>query len=219
MPADSRTLEDEGVVIPPTRLDRRASSRELAGRMRNPRQREADLRAQLAAGRAGAERVAALIERFGLDTLPGRARGDARLRRAPHARPHRRARRTGVRERERRARGAPTATSSCGCEATRRRATRSTLDFAGSADAARRQPQLPARRDAVRLLLRPARAHRPRRAALRRRLPPAHGDRARGLAAERAAARRRGGRATSRPRRAWPTSCWPPSATRSARAR
>jgi N-methylhydantoinase B len=34
--------------------------------MRNPRQREADLRAQLAAGRAGAERVEALIERFGL---------------------------------------------------------------------------------------------------------------------------------------------------------
>src|SRR5918992_1454830 len=41
--------------------------RTAAGRMRNPRQREADLRAQLAAGRAGAERVEALIERFGLD--------------------------------------------------------------------------------------------------------------------------------------------------------
>ena len=37
--------------------------------MRNPRQREADLRAQLAAGRAGAERVEALIERFGLDSF------------------------------------------------------------------------------------------------------------------------------------------------------
>ena len=34
--------------------------------MRNPRQREADLRAQLAAGRAGAERVAALVERYGI---------------------------------------------------------------------------------------------------------------------------------------------------------
>jgi len=55
------------VVIPPTRLDD-ATLRDLAGRMRNPRQREADLRAQLAAGRAGAERVEALIERFGLDT-------------------------------------------------------------------------------------------------------------------------------------------------------
>jgi N-methylhydantoinase B len=66
MPAHSRSLEEEGVVIPPTRLDD-ATLRELASRMRNPRQREADLRAQLAAGRAGAERVAALIERFGLD--------------------------------------------------------------------------------------------------------------------------------------------------------
>jgi N-methylhydantoinase B len=68
MPAFSRTLEDEGVVIPPTRLTDEVLS-ELAGRMRNPRQREADLRAQLAAGRAGGERVAALIDRFGLETL------------------------------------------------------------------------------------------------------------------------------------------------------
>ena len=51
MPAFSRTLEDEGVVIPPTRLTEDVLH-ELAGRMRNPRQREADLRAQLAAGRA-----------------------------------------------------------------------------------------------------------------------------------------------------------------------
>jgi N-methylhydantoinase B len=66
MPAYSRSLEDEGVVISPTRLHD-ATLRELAERMRNPRQREADLRAQLAAGRAGAERVEALIARFGLD--------------------------------------------------------------------------------------------------------------------------------------------------------
>ena len=68
MPADSRSLEDEGVVIPPSRLDGELL-RELAGRMRNPRQREADLRAQLAAGRTGAARVEALVERFGLDEL------------------------------------------------------------------------------------------------------------------------------------------------------
>jgi N-methylhydantoinase B len=66
MPAHSRSLEEEGVVIPPTRLDD-STLRDLAGRMRNPRQREADLRAQLAAGRAGAERASALIERVGLD--------------------------------------------------------------------------------------------------------------------------------------------------------
>jgi N-methylhydantoinase B len=65
MPAHSRSLDEEGVVIPPTRLAD-DTLRELAARMRNPRQREADLRAQLAAGRAGAERVEALIERFGL---------------------------------------------------------------------------------------------------------------------------------------------------------
>jgi N-methylhydantoinase B len=68
MPADSRSLEEEGVVIPPTRLDERAI-RELAAKMRGPRQREADLRAQLAANRAGAARVAELVERNGLDVL------------------------------------------------------------------------------------------------------------------------------------------------------
>jgi N-methylhydantoinase B len=68
MPAFSRSLEDEGVVIAPTRLTEDVLH-DLAGRMRNPRQREADLRAQLAAGRAGDERVAALIERFGLDSF------------------------------------------------------------------------------------------------------------------------------------------------------
>ena len=68
MPAFSRTLEDEGVVIPPTRLTEDVLH-DLTGRMRSPRQREADLRAQVAAGRAGGERVAALIERFGIDTF------------------------------------------------------------------------------------------------------------------------------------------------------
>jgi N-methylhydantoinase B len=68
MPADSHTLADEGVVIPPTRLTTEVLH-DLAGRMRNPPQREADLRAQLAAGRAGAERVDALIRRFGFDTV------------------------------------------------------------------------------------------------------------------------------------------------------
>ena len=68
MPADSRSLEEEGVVIPPRRLDSELV-RELAGRMRNPRQREADLRAQLAANRAGSERTRALVERYGLDSV------------------------------------------------------------------------------------------------------------------------------------------------------
>jgi N-methylhydantoinase B len=68
MPAHSRTLEDEGVVIPPTRLTAEVLE-DLANRMRNPPQRRADLRAQLAAGRAGAPRVNPHVERFGLDVF------------------------------------------------------------------------------------------------------------------------------------------------------
>jgi N-methylhydantoinase B len=68
MPADSRTLSDEGVVIPPQRLDDEAIER-LAGAMRQPAQRRADLRAQLAANRAGARRLAELRERLGGDGL------------------------------------------------------------------------------------------------------------------------------------------------------
>ena len=68
MPADSRSLDDEGVVIEPRRLDDEVM-RELAGRMRAPRQREADFRAQLAANRTGVERMQALVDRFGLDAV------------------------------------------------------------------------------------------------------------------------------------------------------
>ena len=68
MPADSRTLEEEGVVIPPRRLDEEAIA-EVTGRMRQPAQRRADLRAQLAANRAGVARLTALAERLGPDGL------------------------------------------------------------------------------------------------------------------------------------------------------
>jgi N-methylhydantoinase B len=70
MPADSRTLDDEGVVISPRPLDDAAID-ELAGRMRQPAQRRADLRAQLAANRAGARRLLELCARTGRDTLRG----------------------------------------------------------------------------------------------------------------------------------------------------
>jgi len=61
-------------VIGPTRLARegeldRDLLGDLVGRMRAPRQREADLRAQLAANRTGAERLSALAERVGFDAL------------------------------------------------------------------------------------------------------------------------------------------------------
>jgi N-methylhydantoinase B len=68
MPADSRTLEDEGVVISPRVLDEEAIA-ELAGQMRQPDQRRADLRAQLAAGRVGGRRLLELHERFGAEKL------------------------------------------------------------------------------------------------------------------------------------------------------
>jgi N-methylhydantoinase B len=68
MPADSRTLADEGVVIAPRPLDDAAVD-ELVAQMRRPDQRRADLRAQLAAGAVGARRLLELRQRAGADVL------------------------------------------------------------------------------------------------------------------------------------------------------
>jgi N-methylhydantoinase B len=68
MPADSKVLEEEGVVIGPTRLDEPALRR-LSAQMRQPAEREADLRAQLAANRMGALRVTELVRRVGAEGL------------------------------------------------------------------------------------------------------------------------------------------------------
>ena len=68
MPADSRTLEDEGVVIEPQVLDEDAIE-DLSAQMRQPEQRRADLRAQLAAGRVASRRLAELHERVGAEHL------------------------------------------------------------------------------------------------------------------------------------------------------
>jgi N-methylhydantoinase B len=68
MPAFSKTLEEEGVVIPPTRAEEKAIE-ELAARMRSPRQRLADLRAQAAANRVGELRLGELRERLGVEAL------------------------------------------------------------------------------------------------------------------------------------------------------
>jgi N-methylhydantoinase B len=64
MPAASRTLEEEGVVIPPTRLGPETLD-ELVARMRNPDERMGDFRAQLAAHRLADERIAELCARDG----------------------------------------------------------------------------------------------------------------------------------------------------------
>src|SRR5213592_1075930 len=68
LPADSTTLEEEGVVIPPTRLDDDVLAH-LTARMRNPEERLGDLRAQLAAHRLAERRVAELCERRGRDRV------------------------------------------------------------------------------------------------------------------------------------------------------
>ena len=69
MPADSTSLQEEGVVIAPMRLDE-DTIEELVARMRQPAERRADLRAQLAGNRVGARRLAELADRLG----PGRLR-------------------------------------------------------------------------------------------------------------------------------------------------
>ncbi len=68
MPAFSKTLEEEGVVIPPTRAED-AELERLAGQMRSPRQRLADLRAQRAANRVGELRLAELASQHGPEGL------------------------------------------------------------------------------------------------------------------------------------------------------
>lgn len=68
MPADSRSLEEEGVVISPQRMTAETIER-IVERMRQPQERRADLRAQLAANRTGALRLAQLATRVGVSRL------------------------------------------------------------------------------------------------------------------------------------------------------
>ncbi len=68
MPADSRSLDEEGVVISPRPLDEPAIEQLLA-QMRQPHERRADLRAQLAANRTGAIRLGELAARMGVARL------------------------------------------------------------------------------------------------------------------------------------------------------
>jgi N-methylhydantoinase B len=68
MPADSHSLDEEGVVISPRRLDERTIE-ELVARMRQPDERRADLRAQLAANSTGVLRLTELARRVGAERL------------------------------------------------------------------------------------------------------------------------------------------------------
>jgi N-methylhydantoinase B len=64
LPAGSTTLEEEGVVVPPTALGPETLEA-LVARMRNPDERRGDLRAQLAAHRLAERRVDELCARRG----------------------------------------------------------------------------------------------------------------------------------------------------------
>ncbi|HLI32664.1 MAG TPA: hydantoinase B/oxoprolinase family protein [Solirubrobacteraceae bacterium] len=68
MPAHSRTLAEEGIVIAPQRIETETIER-LVASMRQPRERRADLRAQLASCRLGAERLRALASSVGAARL------------------------------------------------------------------------------------------------------------------------------------------------------
>jgi N-methylhydantoinase B len=68
LPADSRRLGEEGVVISPTRLDDDVLD-ELVSRMRNPDERRGDLRAQLAAHRLAERRLDELCSRHGQEKV------------------------------------------------------------------------------------------------------------------------------------------------------
>ena len=74
MPPGARRLEEEGVVIPPTRVGSRGELLDdvvggLVARMREPALRRADLAAQLAAARRGGERWNELLARHGAPAL------------------------------------------------------------------------------------------------------------------------------------------------------
>jgi N-methylhydantoinase B len=71
MPSGSRSIFQEGIIIPPLRLVRRGIIVEdllelLLANVRTPAIRRADLLAQLAANRVGAERLSELVDRHGL---------------------------------------------------------------------------------------------------------------------------------------------------------
>ncbi len=150
---------------------RRRRSTELAEQMRQPAQRRADLRAQLAAARTGvraAPRAPWTDRRRGVRRRPGRG-----PRTTPSAAPgpacgapRRRAQRRGCAGGRRRRPADPARGDGRGDPLT--------LDFTGTAAQHARQPQLPAGGHRLGLPVRAAGAHRPGDPAQRRR---ARGDR------------------------------------------
>jgi N-methylhydantoinase B len=70
MPSDSRSIYQEGLVIPPLRLDGDVEAIILAN-VRTPEIRRGDLRAQMAANRVGEQRLHDLVARWGRETVLG----------------------------------------------------------------------------------------------------------------------------------------------------
>jgi N-methylhydantoinase B len=68
MPAGSTRLDEEGVVIPPTKLDDESLAA-VTARMRNPEERRGDFRAQLAAHRLADDRITYLSARHGAESM------------------------------------------------------------------------------------------------------------------------------------------------------
>ena len=192
MPADSRTLADEGVVIPPTRLDDETLEA-LIAQMRNPVERRGDFRAQLAAHHLAEQRLADLTER------QGRAEVDAAMNEL-HAYSERVVRAALQRLPDGRFEAQDVLEAPEGDLAIRAVVTIAgdeiAFDFAGTARAAPGEPQLPALGDALGLLLRRPLPDRARPGLLGRRVRARDGDRARRLARQRTTAggRRRGER-------------------------
>ena len=190
MPADSRTLDEEGVVITPTRLDDEAIA-SLVARMRNPHERRGDLRAQLSAHRLAEQRVAELCARRGREHVVAAmdelyAYSERSMRAGIAALPDGRYEARDVLE---------------GIDGDLEVHATVTIDGRRSVDrlhrhraSARRQPQLSLVGRALGVLLRPARARRPGPARVGRRLRAGHRDRTGRLPRQRPATRRRCGR-------------------------
>ena len=152
LPAFSTDLSEEGIVIPPTRLD--GDTLELIARTsRNPDERRADLRAQLAAHRLAEQRSLELVTRRGREKVEcghGRA---LRLLRETRPGGHRRASGRSVRGRGR-DRGGRRRPRDPLRRHGRRGGGRDRL--CGDGAATPREPQLSARGDPLCLLLRRA---------------------------------------------------------------
>jgi N-methylhydantoinase B len=72
MPSKSRTLDEEGVVIKPVKLlvegkENQEVFSQVKNKMRNPNERQGDLRAQIAANETGSARFLFFLEKYGFE--------------------------------------------------------------------------------------------------------------------------------------------------------